>query len=231
MRRLLKKGISFFLIPAVRWYLRKERRHRYRGTDVVVYPGVFHPGLFSSTHFLIDYLATHDLKNRSLLELGCGTALISIWAARRGATVTAVDLSERAFQNARRNIDAAHVPVRLTKSDLFTQLNGESFDWIVINPPYYPRPIRSEADLAWNCGEDLSYFRRLFATVREHLRKDSEVIMILTQEGCDLAGVLRIADEHGFYLQMMKERNALLDGKDFLFSVRRSLASRAGAPS
>src|SRR5690349_12628436 len=155
MRKLLKKGISSFLVPTVQWYLRKERKHKYRGVEVVVSPGVFHPGLFSSTHFLIDYLSSHDLKNRTLLELVCGTALISIWASTKGAQVTAVDLGKRAIENANRNAHASRQNVRVVHSDLFDNLHGVTFDWIVINPPYYSRAVNNDADLAWNCGENL----------------------------------------------------------------------------
>jgi release factor glutamine methyltransferase len=221
MRKLLKRGISFFLIPVVRWYLRKPRRHQYRGTDVLVLPGVFHPGLFSSTHFLVDYLATCDISHKSLLELGCGTGLISIWASAQGAMVTAVDLSRRAIDNTLRNAKAAQLSVRVLHSDLFDAVPGEVFDWIVINPPYYPRPVRNEADLAWNCGEGLEYFHKLFETLPQHLHSHTEVIMILTQEGCNLPAVYRAAEKNSFYLEMIKERNALLDGKDFLFRIRR----------
>jgi release factor glutamine methyltransferase len=227
MRKLLKRGISFFLVPAVRWYLRKPRTHHYRGTNVVVYPGVFHPGLFSSTHFLIDYLATCDISHKSVLELGCGTGLISIWVSGQGAIVTAVDLSRRAIENTQRNIDDAKITIRVRQSDLFDALAGEIFDWIIINPPYYARPVLNESDLAWNCGENLEYFHKLFATLHQHIHSGTEVIMILTQEGCDLPGVYHAAAKHAFYLEMIKERNALLDGKDFLFRIRRSHAARA----
>jgi release factor glutamine methyltransferase len=229
MRKLLKKGISFFLVPAVRWYLRKPRRHRYRGTDVLVFPGVFHPGLFSSTHFLLDYLATRDISHKSVLELGCGTGLISIWASGQGAVVTAVDLSHRAVENTLRNAKAAQLSVRVLASDLFDALDGEMFDWIVINPPYYSRPVRNEADLAWNCGEGLEYFHRLFATLHRHIHSETEVIIILTQTGCDLPGIYRAAEKHSLYFEMIKERSALLDGKDFLFRIRRFHGAAAEA--
>ena len=227
MRKLLKKGISSFLVPAVRWYLRKERKHLYRGVEVRVYPGVFHPGLFSSTHFLIDYLAARDLLRKTLLELGSGTGLISIWAAAKGANATAVDLSSRAVENTWRNVNAAGFPVRVLRSDLFDSLNDEVFDWILINPPYYSRPIQSEADLAWNCGERLEYFQKLFKALGNHMHADSEVVMILTQEGCDLAGIFRLAEQNFFYLEMMKERKAWLDGKDYLFRIRPARAVKA----
>jgi release factor glutamine methyltransferase len=230
MRTLLKRTVSFFLIPIVRWYLRKERKHAYRGTDVVVWPGVFHPGFFSSTHFLIDYLATCDLRQKTLLELGCGTGLISVWSARHGAVVTAADLSSRAVDNTIVNVKAASLPIRVFHSDLFDSLGRETYDWIVVNPPYYSRAVLSEADLAWNCGENQEYFRKLFQGLSQHVHDKSHVVMILTREGCDLAGIFRLAEEQFFYLEVIKERKALLDGRDYLFRIRRLVSAMAATP-
>ena len=103
MRKWLKRGAEVFLIPLTRWYLKNPRRHTYRGITVSVLPGVFHPGLFSSTKFLLEFLQDQNLKNSSLLELGCGTGLISIVAAKAGAKVTACDLSLLAINTANQN--------------------------------------------------------------------------------------------------------------------------------
>jgi release factor glutamine methyltransferase len=231
MRRLIKRVISFFLVPFVRWYLRKKRTHSYRGARVIVWPGVFHPGFFSSTHFLIDHLATQDLRRQALLELGCGTGLISVWSARRGAIVTAADLSSHAVDNTIANVKSAALPIRVFHSDMFDALGREVYDWIVINPPYYSRAVTSEADLAWNCGENQEYFRKLFQSLAQHVHGKSQVVMVLTREGCDLAGIFRLAEEHSFYLEMIKERRALLDGRDYLFRIRRLLTGTATIPA
>jgi release factor glutamine methyltransferase len=211
--------------------LKKERKHRHNGVTVTVFPGVFHPGLFSSTHFLIDFLTPLDLRSKTLLELGCGTGLISIWAHWQGARVTASDLSSRAVANATLNAKKSGAPIRIVQSDLFDALSNEAFDYIVINPPYYAKEVKSEIDLAWHCGEKLEYFEKLFQTLSHHIHDQSEVIMIVTKEGCDVAGILRIAEVNGFYLHLLRERNALLDEKDYLFRIKPLLSARVAAQS
>ena len=99
MRKNFKRIISFFLVPLTRWYLRKERQYSYLGVTVKVFSGVFHPGLFYSTTFLINFLLAQKIRNKSLLELGCGTGLLSIISAKNGAVVTASDLSHQAIKN------------------------------------------------------------------------------------------------------------------------------------
>jgi 2-polyprenyl-3-methyl-5-hydroxy-6-metoxy-1,4-benzoquinol methylase len=47
-------------------------------------------------------LLPDDMTGMAAIELGCGTAYISAWMARRGATVVGVDNSERQLDTARR---------------------------------------------------------------------------------------------------------------------------------
>ena len=42
-----------------------------------------------------------DLAGRDVIELGCGTAYICAWLARRGARVTGIDNSEEQLKTAR----------------------------------------------------------------------------------------------------------------------------------
>ena len=43
-----------------------------------------------------------DMTGLTAIELGCGTGYVSAWMTRRGATVTAIDNSERQLETARR---------------------------------------------------------------------------------------------------------------------------------
>ena len=88
MRKILKRIVSPILVPFVRWYLRKERKFVYNGITTHIFPGVFHPGFFHSTKFILRYLADKDLRGKSFLELGCGSGLVSIVAAKAGSDVT-----------------------------------------------------------------------------------------------------------------------------------------------
>lgn len=214
------------MIPAVRWYLRKERKYTYDGITAVVLPGVFHPGLFSSTTFLLDFLKTADLAHKKFLELGCGSGLISVTAAKAGAQVTASDLSLKALENTSRNAAENHVAMSVVHSDLFDKLGQRTFDWIIINPPYYAQQPKSESDLAWYCGENFEYFSKLFSTLKEHIHAHTEVIMVLTK-GCDLPRIFSLAADRGFEFSLIREKKVMFDEKDFLYRIT-PLSSAAG---
>lgn len=218
MRRVLKRVASLFLIPITKWYLRRERNYHYKSLDIVVSPGVFHPGLFYSTKFLLSYLEKQNLKDQAFLELGCGTGLISIVCARHGARVVASDLSTRAIANAQANSVRNNVQLQIIHSNLFEKIPNQKFDWIIINPPYYAKEAKSEAELAWNCGKEFQYFYKLFGSMSGYMQSTSNVIMVLTL-GCDIARIKEIGATYGFQFEVIAEKNVLFDGKDFLFRI------------
>jgi release factor glutamine methyltransferase len=220
MRKYLKRGISFFLIPLTKWYLRKERNYRYNRINIKVFSGVFHPGLFYSTKFLLQFLEGQSLRGKSFLELGCGTGLVSIASAKKGAKVTACDLSRKAIDNCKINAAANQVSINILHSDLFGSIPKQTFDWIIINPPYYAQPVKKEEDLAWYCGEQFEYFEKLFSTINEYISNQSQIIMVLTL-GCNLDQIFKIANRHHFHFQLIQEKKVLFDGKDFLYRIQR----------
>jgi release factor glutamine methyltransferase len=218
MRRFFKRVVSFFLVPITRWYLQKERTYKCDGIRVLVLPGVFHPGFFSSTSFILEFLKTQQLSGKTLLELGCGTGLISVYASKHGATVTASDLSETAIRNCEINNQSNQTNISVIHSDLFDSIQNQTFDWIIVNPPYYARLIKNEEELAWHCGENFEYFQKLFASIKDYVHKGTQVVIVLTL-GCDLEKIFQIGAEHKLKFELLREKNVLFDGKDFLYRI------------
>jgi len=59
----------------------------------------------------------NDLRSLRTLELGCGTAYVSAWMARRGATATGIDLSPRQLETARRLQQLHQLPFELVNGN------------------------------------------------------------------------------------------------------------------
>jgi len=57
-------------------------------------------------------------KNDAVLDVGCGTGVVAITAARAGAKVSALDLSPTLIEHARKNVSIANVAVDLRVGDV-----------------------------------------------------------------------------------------------------------------
>jgi magnesium-protoporphyrin O-methyltransferase len=72
-----------------------------------------------------------DLTGKRLLDAGCGTGMLALEAARRGAQVYAVDLSPTLVENARERLpDELHGRVEFAVGDMLAPGQG-SFDYVV----------------------------------------------------------------------------------------------------
>ena len=78
---------------------------------------------------------------RRILDIGCGTGVISLMAAQRNmsAAITAIDIDESAVECSRRNFERSPWADRLTAECVRIQdyTASEQFDSIISNPPYF----------------------------------------------------------------------------------------------
>ena len=193
--------------PYITWWMSKERTTSVRGLHLTVPVGVFPPKFFLSTKLLCRTLASMDLQGRTLLEIGSGSGAVSLVAARGGAVVTAVDLSDRACYATRRNAAANGLAIDVRESDLFSTVDG-TFDLIVVNPPYFRHDPSTQFDHAFHAGAEFQYFHRLFAGLGDHLH-DGSIVLIALTEGCD-GEIAAIAAGHGVTLTPFRHSQELL---------------------
>jgi len=196
----LKHIVARTYKPLLTKYLSKTRMYSYGNIRLEIPPQVFHPGFFFSTRLLLRYISALPLKGQRFLELGAGSGLISIAAAKNGATVTATDINPVAVECLRRNCDQNKVKAEIILSDLFVDIPEQPFDIIAINPPYYKKQPQTKADHTWYCGENGEYFQQLFTKLEKYIHKNSLVLMVLSEE-CDINMISEIAAGHNFDMQ------------------------------
>lgn len=105
--------------------------------NIVIDPKMsFGTGHHQTTELMIREIFDTDLCDKSVLDMGCGTAILGILASMRGANpVLAIDIDEWAYDNAKENLDLNHISnieVRIGGAEL---LNKEqmTFDVILAN--------------------------------------------------------------------------------------------------
>lgn len=217
MKQTFKYLTTRLYKPLLVKYLSATRAYTYKGIRMVIPPAVFHPGFFFSTRLLLRYIATLSLKNKTLLEPGAGSGLISLYAARQGAIVTATDINPVAVQFLETNRRHNRLPLTIIQSDLFNHIPQQAFDVIAINPPYYKKQPRTPAEFAWYCGEQGEYFQHLFYGLHNYIHPQSIVLMVLS-DGCDLQMIRDIAYHHGFRLNCMKTKTNWLE-TNYIFKI------------
>lgn len=217
MRMLIKKAIFRLYKPYAMRIIAKDRQYSYQDYSVYVPKGIFHPGLFFSTKWMLQNTLTYNLQNKTLLEVGCGSGLISIAAAKAGAIVTAIDINPLAVQTAQKNAKDNKVNVEVIESNMFSALGNRKFDYLLITPPYYKKNPKNDTEKAWYCGEYLEYFELLFSTLAKHLKTDTTVLMILSED-CDIQGISHIANANQFKLNLSKARLIWLE-ENYIFNI------------
>lgn len=165
------------------------------GLSLTVMPGVWSPAYDWSGGFMAEHLP--NLTGKDILEIGCGSGVVSVHAANKGARhVTAVDISETAVANTRLNLDrngCQHAIVKV--SDVFNDVDG-TYDVIVFNAPYHGcRPAdmleRAVAD------EDYRSLKQFFAGVAEHIRPTGCLFVGFSESG-DLSMFRELVSRHGW---------------------------------
>lgn len=220
MRNFIKKITHPFLKFGLKLYYLKPRTFCYDGICVKVHPDVFPPHLTLSTTVLLDFIKEKELNNKTFLELGCGSGIISLFAAKKGANVTATDINTTALEFLSENAKKNNQKLEICESDLFQSLPNRTFDCILINPPYYPKNPKTIKEQAWFCGEHFEYFEALFPQLKNYLIPSNETFMILSED-CELEKIKAIASKSDIAFTLVLEKKVVGE-KNYIFTVTSS---------
>ena len=74
--------------------------------DIVIEPKMsFGTGHHETTHLMVEHLLELDLKDKKVLDMGCGTSILAILAEMRGATaIDAIDIDNWCYVNSQENV-------------------------------------------------------------------------------------------------------------------------------
>jgi release factor glutamine methyltransferase len=156
-------------------------------------------------------------RDETFLEVGAGTGLIAIHAAKLGAKVTATDVNPHAVELTRRNAARNQERIQVLQGDLFEKVNGY-FDVIAFNPPYLPGDSSSTSwiERSWSGGEKGSEIPISFLDQAwRHLAPSGRIYMVLSSL-TGLPSVLKTARER-YESEMLEEKRMFFES---LFAYR-----------
>jgi methylase of polypeptide subunit release factors len=213
VRRLLRQIIHFFsyhLILRQPW----TRTSNVAGFRLRVPPTVFHPRFFITSEFFATFLSRLDLSGKRVVEVGTGSGILALSAARAGAAhVVAIDINPQAARAATENAARNGLAGRVSGvcSDLMSGIAPRPlFDVIISSPPSFPGEPRDIADRAWHAGPGYRDIAAFFEQARERLAPGGKVYLLLSSDSdLDLLGGL-IADA-GFESRVVHERSILIE--------------------
>jgi release factor glutamine methyltransferase len=115
----------------------------------------------------------------TFLDVGTGTGIIALHAARRCRTV-ATDINPRAVSLCRSNAALNGLNVEVVRTDLFRGLKG-TFDIIAFNPPYLPSDREGWLEKAWSGGPDGNQvILRFLEQAAGHLARDGRIYLLMS---------------------------------------------------
>ncbi len=138
-----------------------------------------------SVEVLEDIIKSSLAKN--FLEIGAGTGIVSISLAMNfeNLSVDAVDISDKAIKNTKKNIQYHRLNnVKVFKSDLFDEVK-ERYDIIYSNPPYIKsselsnlqRELNFEPKTALDGGADgLFFYKEIISRCDEFLKEKGHLV-------------------------------------------------------
>ena len=102
--------------------------------EIIIQPKMsFGTGHHATTYLMIQQMMDIDFQGKKVLDMGCGTSVLAIYAKKKGASdVLGIDIDEWAVENSRENAERNNTPMRVELGTA-DNLGQEKFEIILAN--------------------------------------------------------------------------------------------------
>ncbi len=184
------------------------------GFEITVLPSVFHPKWHFTSEFFAETCVSLIPRHGdcSVLEIGTGTGLIALSAARRAKRVVAVDINPAAVKCARINAtnNGMASKIEVYEGDMFGPVTDRKFDLILCNPPYFRGTPRSEADLAYLAGPNLEWISRMASEAHNYL-SDGGSLACVFGDAANVPALVALIEKKGWTGRIIAKRATPLE--------------------
>jgi methylase of polypeptide subunit release factors len=233
--------------PFLRHRIRQPVLESIEGIPFLLTPEVQNPVVFRSGAWFGRTLARCERPplGARALDLGTGSGVCAVFAARIGYQVIAVDINPEAVRCAQTNVllNRLEGRIEVRHGDLFSSVQDELFDLVLFNPPFFRgEPGKHEArgrepvgepksfqcdraaiealfDLSWR-SQDIG--ERFAANLQSRLKGGGRALVLLSTDG-DAQGMLAALGQHGFQVDPFARRNFINEIMT-IYSVRMAQA-------
>jgi release factor glutamine methyltransferase len=132
--------------------------------------------------YFASQLASTPTRGLRVLDMGTGSGICALAAARHADHVVAVDINPAAVQCCALNAERNRLQDKVTvlQSDLFAALPGQRFDLVMFNPPFLLGAPTDDYDHAWRSVDVASRFAH---QLRDHLTDGGFALLLLSTFG------------------------------------------------
>jgi HemK-related putative methylase len=182
------------------------RLERVYGVPIVVMPSVCNPKSMRTGAFFASQLdAKLIAAEADVLDMGTGSGVCAVFAARHARSVVAVDINAEAVRCANINASLNHFEdkIDVRDGDLFTPLATQRFDLVLFNPPFLRGMPRNDRERAWRSSD---VAERFAAGLGAHLKPGGSGYVLLSTFG-DAPAFLEQLRKHGFAISLLAQRH------------------------
>ena len=146
-------------------------------------------------------------EGQSVLEIGTGSGIVSMYASLLTDDVTATDINYNALELAEKNFKINNIDtIKLEFGDLFEPIKDQKFDVILFNTPYLPTDsddiINDDLNYAFDGGLDgRNVIDRFINQVSNHLN-DKGIVQMIQSSLSDNEKTLNMFDRNGFIAEI-----------------------------
>jgi release factor glutamine methyltransferase len=176
------------------------------GVPLACIPGVFNPKLMRTGEFFASHISSTDVGRQSaVLDLGTGSGVCAIFAARQARRVVGVDINPAAVRCATANalLNNLQDVVDFRQGDLYAPVEGERFDLILFNPPFLFGTPASALDHAWRSND---VAERFADGLGRHLNSGGHALILLSTYS-DMTRFVAALDKQNLSLAVVAERS------------------------
>lgn len=176
--------------------------------EFLVRPGIFSPEYYPETEFYANEVSKLVKPGDDFLEVGCGVGVTSIFAAKKGARVTAVDINPQAVSVTKDNVYRYGLEneMDVLESDVYDAITPwKQFDVIFWNVPFGLGEPASMLERAVFDQEYASIKKYISGAAEKRLKPGGKLLIGFSTTLGNEELLRKLAGEAGFGLNLVAE--------------------------